>query len=175
LLLEWWNAATIGLRPSSLERLSLTNGDRLALAGTLLHRAVAICEVDDSGQPSSCVELGSALATQLGDPAATCVDVTAARVGALARFAKAVPGPTIVALCTTASGAALFTFDVDDDFAARQLRPVDVADTLSSGDLDGDGLDDLIAIDHRTSIPTVRIYTQCTSRQVAGCVGAGAP
>jgi hypothetical protein len=178
-----WNASVVGLpagaTPRAFEVIRPDASMPLLVIGYTAASGpgLVLCAVDDTGQPSGCADLGAAIAAQHADPTLVCLDATTARVAAVARFGTSSPTSDVVALCRGSGGAALFDISIDalglTGVSATELRPVEPADQLYAGDINGDAVDDLITIDRGTAIPTIRIYTQCTSRNIAGCVGPG--
>ena len=164
-------------QPRRFDVLGLDAEPRIVIAYSLPggRAGVELCEVA-GGQPIMCTELGAAVAQLRGDPSMVCFDATVARITAVARFATAASPPDLILLCKGAAGTSLYdvTLTGPTVTAVHELRPIENATELHAGDINGDAIDDLITIDRSTAIPTIRVYTQCTSRDRVGCIGSGA-
>ncbi|MBV8757942.1 MAG: VCBS repeat-containing protein [Deltaproteobacteria bacterium] len=116
--------------------------------------AVFVCKVDTSGVPTSCSEV----AHMTG---ATCTDATAIKVPTLA----------LVAACHDASGGVLYRItDNAGTFTADVLaRSSDELRYVRGGDVNGDGLDDVIAAAGDRGNQTLVVFPQCSTRDIATC------
>ncbi|HSN27647.1 MAG TPA: VCBS repeat-containing protein [Kofleriaceae bacterium] len=120
--------------------------------------AVVACQVDASGGVvvGSCHDLGAAVSD--GDGGAECVDAAVARVSAQ---------PSLLILCHRLLAGRSDVFRVDGDHVTRVLRIASTSvERIFTGDVDGDAVDDLIALDVAPGalVPQLTIYPQCTSR-----------
>ena len=131
---------------------------------------VVACRVDAAGAVvvGSCTDLGTAIDDSEG--AAVCVD---AAVGHVAGFQVATdtvaPPAALLLLCHRLLANTTDVFRVDAGGAAvtRLLRiSSESVERIFLGDLTGDAVDNLIAVDVApgTLVPTLTIYSQCTSR-----------
>jgi len=133
--------------------------------------AVVACQVDASGGVvvGSCQDLGAAVTDTEGP--AECVDAAVARLSAQ---------PSLVMLCHRLLVGQTDVFrvshDTDGYHAQRVLRIASPSvERIFTGDLDGDAVDDLIALDVAPGalVPQLMIFPQCTSRATdAQCVEA---
>ena len=131
---------------------------------------VLACHVDAAGAvvAGTCVDLGAAIDDTEG--AAVCVD---AAVGHVASFQVATdtvaPSAGLLILChrLLANNSDVFRVDHGGTRLTRLLRiSSESVERIFLGDLTGDAVDDLIAVDvaPSTLVPTLTIYSQCTSR-----------
>ncbi|MBA3391222.1 MAG: VCBS repeat-containing protein [Deltaproteobacteria bacterium] len=132
---------------------------------------LVLCAVDrQTAMPTGCYDLGARLSlTQLGKT--ECTAATTARVRRVDRFDTSPSfASDLLALCTSMSGTRVFVVDVQDGElrGLKVLLSTENARELRSGDIDGNGLDDLITVDRDNGIATVRVYQQCSSRDL-GC------
>ncbi|MBA3820401.1 MAG: VCBS repeat-containing protein [Deltaproteobacteria bacterium] len=167
----WDDIATLnpqGLRLRSLELVQLSAGPRLVAA---FERArgeaaglVVACSLTAVGLPLECVDL----ATTIGSPAAdtVCFDAAPARVTPHERFSStSAPAVELVVLCHVGTSDVIYHLTASTNaYQATVLLAVGAASELRTGDINGDGLDDLLTVDRSGAIPTLRIYPQCTSR-----------
>jgi hypothetical protein len=102
--------------------------------------------------PTSCRDVGAELGT-------TCTSATTARIRPVTRFGDTFERTRdLVVLCN----GTLYRLET----AATELLRIDRATEVRVGDIDGNGVDDLVTVDRESAVPTVRIYRQCTSREV---------
>ena len=116
--------------------------------------AVFVCKVDASGTPSTCTEVA-------GMTGATCTDATAIKV----------PTTALVAACHDTSGGVLYRItDNAGTFTAEELaRSSDDLRYVRGGDVNGDGLDDVIAAAGDRGNQTLVVFPQCSTREIATC------
>jgi hypothetical protein len=128
---------------------------------------VDVCTFDRATGPA-CTELGARIAEQVPGPW-TCVDAAPAVVAPTSRFSPPLDtSPDLVVLChATAGPDVLFRVAVDGS-RVEPLLAVGSAEALQTGDLTGDGVDDLVLVD---SAGFMRLVRQCTSRDLTGCRG----
>lgn len=136
--------------------------------------AVVACQVDASGGVvvGSCQDLGAAVADT--DGPAECVDAAVAHVTPVQLAIDpnpTQPPPSLLMLChrTLAGRSDVFRVSHDKDgyHVQRVLRISSPSvERIFTGDLDGDAVDDLIALDVAPGalVPQLTIFPQCTSR-----------
>lgn len=176
---RWTPAAPERAIVRALEVLQLGGGPRLLVTfappgsqdGEA--RAVHLCDVT-AGMPT-CTDLGITLSHVVGEELA-CYSATTGSVTAFGRFQPPPSGgKDLIVLCKGA-GLSLYKVAIDGNSPVTAERLLDLvsAHEVRTGDFNGDGLDDLITVDRSTGIPTMRIHTQCTSRdRDVGCTRAG--
>lgn len=129
---------------------------------------VLACHVDAAGVlvAGSCVDLSAAIDDTEG--AAKCID---AAVGHVSEFQIATdrdPPPVgLLVLCHRLLANTSEVFSIAGGHATRLLRVnSDSVERILLGDVTGDAVDDLIAVDVAPGalVPTLTIYDQCTSR-----------
>lgn len=133
---------------------------------------LVLCAVDQqSGMPKGCYGLGARLSLFSEYGQSECTAATTARVRRVNRFDTSPSfASDLLALCTSMSGTRVFVVDVQGGEPTNMtaLLSLEKARELRSGDVDGNGLDDLITVDRDNGIATVRVYQQCSSRDL-GC------
>jgi hypothetical protein len=126
--------------------------------------AVFVCTVDASGTPTTCKD-----ATPAG---VTCSDATPAHVGFADPTTTAPPGLDLVAACRDADGAVLYRLHDAGALAFTGdvlARSSDDLRYVRTGDVNGDGLDDVIAVAGKPGDQTLVVFPQCSSRDLATC------
>lgn len=115
--------------------------------------ALLVCTVA-AGDVGSCTEVGGMIG-------ATCTDATAVKMPTLA----------LVAACHDASGSVLYRItDTAGTFSAQVLaRSSDDLRYVRGGDVNGDGLDDVIAAAGDRGNQTLVVFPQCSTRDLATC------
>jgi hypothetical protein len=125
--------------------------------------AVLVCTVDPSGTPTTCEDASPS--------GVTCDDATAARI-TLSDPTTPAPGLDLVAACHDSEGGVLYRIHDGGDLAftaeelARSAAPLRYVRT---GDINGDGLDDVIGIAGDTGAQTLVVFPQCSSRDLSTC------
>ncbi|HEU0033987.1 MAG TPA: VCBS repeat-containing protein [Kofleriaceae bacterium] len=183
-LLDPW--ATTGLAPQALpalvERLPQgavvhalypfdTDGDgALDLVASFqapdgLTGSARICRVTD-GVPEACEELAAIVGATPGSSVTACVDAAPARVGARSG---------LVVLCHEIGSDALYhvTREPTGYVATAITRATDLH-AVRVGDVTGDQLDDIVAIQGRAGASSLIVFAQCSTRDAATCEQAAA-
>jgi hypothetical protein len=76
----------------------------------------------------------------------------------------------LVAICRERGNPAANVYQLDEQLRPTVLlRGISTARELRVGDIDGNGIDDLLTVDRETAVPTLRIYRQCTAREATTC------
>jgi hypothetical protein len=132
---------------------------------------VLVCEVDGTGQPHDCTDL---VAGAIADvtPNAVCFDAAPGHFTARDRFAAASAPPDLVVACkdtgTTlyrvTAGAGGYTADV-------LLHTSTALTSIQAGDVTGDGVDDIVALEGAAGTQSLVVFAQCTSRNASSCTG----
>jgi hypothetical protein len=148
-------------------------GDGSRLVITFLQNAephVLGCNVEQSGLPAQCTDVGTQLSQQLGADI-VCTHLASARFGRITRFMDAPPvAADLVALChAKAAPDAATLYALDGELKASELMFVGRGQELRVGDLDGNGVDDLLIVDRGGQVPALRMFRQCTSREAPSC------
>lgn len=108
--------------------------------------ALLVCTVDASGAPAACTDVS---------PAMNCLDAAPARLGT---------GTDLVALCHDGTESVLYRIhDGAADVLARSPRDLR---RLRVGDVDGDGLDDIVAAAGEQGEQSLLVFPQCSSRDL---------
>ncbi len=127
--------------------------------------SVRVCEVGEGGMPERCDELLPAV--QAIAPAVTaCIDAAPGRISRRDRTTTPAPGVDLVVLCRDAGTASsLFRIAFDSGPRASLLaQGVDLR-AIRTGDVNGDGVDDVVALQGESGSQTLVAYRQCTSRE----------
>lgn len=167
-----------GLVVHSLQRIDLDGDGAPELVASfgadprLRHPSVAgivlACHVDAAGVlvAGSCVDLS--LGIDDAEGVATCVDAAVGHVTSFQLATEAAaPPPGLLLLCHRILANSSDVFRVDGAHLTRLLRiSSESVERIFLGDLTGDAVDDLIALDVAPGalVPTLTIYGQCTSR-----------
>ena len=135
---------------------------------------VMICQVDPSGVPASCTSAASI--TELMGLA--CVDAAPANVAPRGRGGFDHP-PTessrnLIVLCHAGPNGILSQLfrvyhDATGYHGEKVFERPGPIERIEIGDVNGDGLDDILALEVTGSLPNLLVITQCTSRDAAGC------
>nr|MBA3501576.1 hypothetical protein [Deltaproteobacteria bacterium] len=133
----------------------------------LLEAHLLVCEVGADGMPGTCTDIAEKVGAD-----AICTHATAARIAPVTRFMDAPPTDReLLAIChQRGSPSATTLYRLDAALKPTELlRGLSAARELRIGDIDGNGIDDLLTVDRETSVPTLRIYRQCTAREAKTC------
>jgi hypothetical protein len=135
---------------------------------------VESCEMDQTGTPTTCTDLGALVVAASPSVAMlTCVDAAAGN------FAPggpdlAPPSPTLLVLCHDPTGTSLLArvSGTTATIVASGLPPLR---QIIAGDVTGDGVDDVVAIRGDSGDRALTVLVQCSSRDLACQAGAVAP
>lgn len=128
-----------------------------------------------------CTDIASTLLDKLsadGTPAIECVDAAPARVRYYDRSSAndaALHGVDLVVACHEQAadgtfGSVLYRVQADGTYAALQRTSTRIG-AIRIGDVTGDGVEDVIAIEGDQGVQTLVVFPQCSSRNAATCGG----
>ena len=129
---------------------------------------VLACAVAANGVPSSCTDLGAVVAGVL--PGATCSDAAPGTVAFRDPTTPASIGTSLIALChdTSADGALVRIDSTAGSYSATVLAsglgPLRIVEV---GDVTGDGVDDIVALQGDAGSQAITVLAQCSSRDLA--------
>ena len=159
----------------TLQTIKLADGSQRMLVslgspGDVLPRtsAVNMCAIDTPQAGPTCIDLGAVVSAARGEEI-RCVDAGYARVAEAGRFRPPDgEGEDLVVLCRhPLRGDTLFRVSIDGTLVAPLLElKLAGADAVQVGDVTGDGIADLIVIDRSFAVPLMRVFRQCTSRDL---------
>jgi len=129
---------------------------------------VLVCEVDGTGQPHDCTDVVAA-ALPAG---ASCFDAAPGHFTARDRFAKGAAAADLVVACKDA-GATLYRVTAQDGAYTAEvlLHTATPLTSIEVGDVTGDGIDDVVALEGASGTEALVVFAQCTSRDAASCTG----
>lgn len=134
--------------------------------------AILVCAVDN-GVPRSCEDLAPAIvaATQDTDQVATaCIGAAPARIAFRDSMSPALGAQDLVVVCRDA-GSSLYR--VHRGAAGLEVSVLARTPTrigaVRVGDVTGDGLDDVIALEGESGAQSLVVFAQCSSRNLAAC------
>jgi hypothetical protein len=127
---------------------------------------VNLCAIDAPEAGPTCIDLGAVVSAAVGEEI-RCVDAGHARVARAGRFRPPDrEGEDLVVLCRRPLGGnTLFRVSIDGAIVTPLLELAG-ADAMQVGDVTGDGIADLIVIDRSFAVPLMRVFRQCTSRDL---------
>ncbi|MDX2087270.1 MAG: VCBS repeat-containing protein [Kofleriaceae bacterium] len=135
--------------------------------------ALLVCQMSDAA-PTACEDLVPAIRLAVSDgeePLTSCVDAAPGRITPGGALADATAGSDLIALCRIANSSALYRvrrtgggFDVS--LLARTSARLE---GLRVGDVTGDGVDDVLAIEGESGAQSLVVFPQCDSRDLASC------
>lgn len=151
--------------------LIVSYGSALEDRVTSMVGAVLACHVDDTGSITSCDDLDTTVSDSDGQ--AICVDATTGIVGRYQRGeSMPFPAPELVIACHRPAVGRTDVFRIAHDAKGLHAVPLlqltnnTTVERIFLGDVDGDGVADLLAldVDPNTPVPILLVYTQCNSR-----------
>jgi hypothetical protein len=110
-------------------------------------------------------------ASALGTPVDVCVDAAPIRATYHDRETAPSAAQSLVVACRDGGGSALYRLQGDDiDLVARTSSRLD---RIHVGDVTGDRVEDLLAIEGESGAQTLVVFRHCSSRDQASCTGGG--
>ncbi len=133
--------------------------------------AVLACQVDAAGMPNGCRDLMPDIKTVV--PAAhACVDAAPGRFQPQDSKSAATKGTSLIVLCKEMGTAIVrVSFDETGTHASLLRRVPRALTSLQVGDVTGDGVDDLVAVEGEAGSRTAVVIQQCTNRDTK-CIDA---
>lgn len=135
--------------------------------------AVLVCAMSGASA-TSCVDQVPAIAdaaAALGVPITACIDAAPIRATFHDRTTEARSARSLVVACRDADGSALYR--VSGGEVGLLGRTASKIDRLRAGDVTGDGVDDVLAIEGESGAQSLVVVPQCSSREQAACTGGG--
>ena len=130
---------------------------------------VLVCAVDAMGQPNSCTDVVTTAILPLS-ATASCFDAAPGHFTARDRFATgAAPADLIVACHDTGSTLYRVTKSGDTYTADVLLHTASTLTSIQVGDVTGDGIDDVVALEGASGTESLVVFAQCSSRNAASC------
>ena len=129
-----------------------------------------VCTVDAAGAPQRCQEL-TPIVQAIAPEITACVDAAPGRVSPRDRTTTPPRAAVdVVVLCLGPGPAGLFrvAFDGGAPRASLLAQGVDLR-AIRVGDVTGDGVDDVVALQGDAGSQTLVTYRQCTSSEAASC------
>ena len=132
---------------------------------------VLVCKVDGSGQPHDCTDLVAGAIAAVA-PGAVCFDAAPGHFTARDRFASAAAPPDLVVACKD-TGTTLYrvTAQAGGYTADVLLHTSTALSSIQVGDVTGDGVDDIVALEGAAGTQSLVVFAQCTSRNASSCTG----
>jgi hypothetical protein len=136
--------------------------------------ALLVCQVDANGLPQQCSDLEPTI--KAAQPTTTaCFDAAPGHFGYSDPTTPASTGSDLVALCHD-DGATLYRIhhEADGYHADVLAHSTSPLASLRVGDINGDGIDDVVAVAGERGAQSLLVFPQCSSRTLATCqLGAG--
>ncbi len=131
--------------------------------GTVTHTgSVFTCKLDKAtGAPSGCHDV-AATVKAVDATITSCVDATTGQFSFIGPTSGAPVGTDLVVACETPNGTGLYR--ITGTTVTKLRGDLPSADLLRSGDIDGDGVTDLVLVHGPPGDQTLSVLRQCTSR-----------
>lgn len=135
--------------------------------------ALLVCQMNGA-TPTACEDLVPAIRMAVSDaeePLTSCVDVAPGRVTQAGPLAAPTIGTDLIALCRIANSSVLYRVrpsatGVDVSLLARTSARLE---GIRVGDVTGDGVDDVLAIEGESGAQSLVVFPQCDARDLASC------
>lgn len=136
---------------------------------------VLVCTMT-AGMPQSCTDIvPELLAARPEDGMQSCIDAAPARITNRDPMTPAGGGGDLVVLCRRGPVATLYR--VRQGATALEVTPLATAskplNAIKVGDVTGDGVDDVVALEGETGVQSLVVFPQCSSRGIASCPRGG--
>jgi hypothetical protein len=133
---------------------------------------VLVCEMDGSGQPHDCTDVVASTIAALA-PNAVCFDAAPGHFTARDRFSTGAAAADLIVACR-GTGTTLYRVFAQSGggYGAEELfHSMTAVTSIEVGDVTGDGVDDLVALEGASGTESLVVFAQCTSRDAASCTG----
>lgn len=133
---------------------------------------VLVCEMDAAGQPSGCTDVVATAINALA-PGTVCFDAAAGHFTARDRFSTAAAPSDLIVACKD-MGSTLYRVFAQSGggYGAEVLfHSMTAVTSIQVGDVTGDGVDDIVALEGASGTESLVVFAQCTSRNAASCTG----
>jgi hypothetical protein len=135
--------------------------------------ALLVCQMNGA-TPATCEDLVPAIRMAVSDaeePLTSCVDAAPGRVTQSGPFAEPMRGTDLIALCRIANSSVLYRVrpTADGVDVALLARTSARLEGLRVGDVTGDGVDDVLAIEGDRGAQSLVVFPQCDARDLASC------
>ena len=133
---------------------------------------VLVCAMDGAGQPHDCSDVVAAAITPIS-AAAACFDAAPGHFTARDRFTDGAAPEDLVVACHEGGGSTLYRVALRDGAYTADvlLHTASSLGSIEIGDVTGDGVDDVVALEGASGTESLVVYAQCTSRDAASCTG----
>ncbi|MGE0396243.1 MAG: FG-GAP repeat domain-containing protein [Kofleriaceae bacterium] len=134
---------------------------------------VLVCEMSGA-MATSCEDRVPAVrgaAAALGAPITACIDAAPIRATYHDRESEVSAAQALVIACRDEEGSALYR--VRGDEITLLARTSSKLDRVIAGDVTGDGVDDVLAVEGESGAQSLVVFPQCSSREQAACAGGG--
>ncbi|MEO8843140.1 MAG: hypothetical protein ABI591_29280 [Kofleriaceae bacterium] len=136
--------------------------------------AVLVCEVDGTGQTHDCSDVVATTILPLS-ATASCFDAAPGHFTARDRFATAAATTDLIIAChdTATVGSTLYRVtSTGGTYTATELLHTTLAlGSIQVGDVTGDGIDDVVALEGASGTESLVVFAQCSSRNASSCTG----
>ena len=138
--------------------------------------AVRTCELVAGVPTAACTDPTTLIAEHEGVAGMVCTDIASGNVFPRSRFDETTPPirHDLLVVCGTATDArAVYRISrFADRSTVTRLFDVATASDIEVGDISGDGIDDIVVIDHGAggAGASVTVHLQCTSRNAEDCL-----
>jgi len=136
---------------------------------------VLVCTMS-AGTPQSCTDLvPELLAARPDDGMQLCVDAAPARITYRDPLTPAGGAGDLVVLCRGSAGSALYRVRQGAsglDVLSLAVTP-EALNAIQVGDVTGDGLDDVVALEGESGVQSLVVFPQCSSRGLGSCSRGG--
>ncbi len=132
---------------------------------------VLVCQMSGA-MVTSCEDRVPAVAdaaSALGTPITACIDAAPIRATFHDRETLVSAAQSLVIACRDADGSALYRVRGDD--VTLLARMSSKLDRIRVGDVTGDRIDDVLAVEGESGAQSLVVFPQCSSREQAACTG----
>ncbi|HEX7701265.1 MAG TPA: hypothetical protein VF403_11095, partial [Kofleriaceae bacterium] len=133
--------------------------------------AVLVCKVDGTGQPNACTDVVVTAIIPLS-ASASCFDAAPGHFTGRNRFDSGAATTDLIVACHDTGSTLYRVTSTGGTYTATEL--LHTALTLGSiqvGDVTGDGIDDVVALEGASGTESLVVFAQCSSRNASSCTG----